>query len=299
MGGTLARTVAGLACLVVIGGTTARADEPFWNARPLSHWLGVLQSGDAAARTEAARGLTEIALAHGAPAILPALPQLIAALHSSAIGLRVAATAALEQIGPSATAAVPTLLELFEQDPDADIRAHAGLALTQVARGDARVVEACGRVLGLDADVRVRQAAAASLVQAGPASLAVQPALQRAISDGDAIVRVFAAAAIGQLGKTSEALPVLLAGLTHEDPVVRAEAAGLLASVAPAHAAVVAPLISALADDDAQVRQAAADALGRIGQPAQSAIQPLWRLIRDPDEGVRESAVRAIRRIRD
>ena len=74
--------------------------------------------------------------------------------------------------------------------------------------------------------------------------------------DGDATVRVFAAAAVGQLGETSAALPVLLAGLTHEDPSVRAEAAGLLASVAPAHAAAVAPLISALADNDAQVRQA-------------------------------------------
>jgi HEAT repeat protein len=80
---------------------------------------------------------------------------------------------------------------------------------------------------------------------------------------------------------------------------VRAEAAGLLANVAPAHAAANAPLISALADNEAQVRQAAADSLGQIGEPARPALQPLWRLIHDPDEAVRESAVRAIHRIRD
>ena len=94
----------------------------------------------------------------------------------------------------------PTLLELFEQDPDAGVRAHAGLALSQVAPADSAVVESCGRVLGRDADAHVRQAAAASLVQAGPASQAVRPALQRAMRDGDATVRVFAAAAVGQLG---------------------------------------------------------------------------------------------------
>lgn len=111
-------------------------------------------------------------------------------------------------------------------------------------------------------------------------------------------VRLFSAAAIGQLGQTSVALPVLLAGLTHDDPAVRAEAAGQLAQVAPAHAAVVAPLISALGDDQAHVRQAAAEALGQIGEPARLAIRPLRRLMRDPDEAVRESALRALRRIR-
>ncbi len=195
--------------------------------------------------------------------------------------------------------AVPTLLELFEQDPDAGVRAHAGLALSQVAPADTAVVEACGRVLGRDADAHVRQAAAASLVQAGPAARPSGRRCTARCATATPLVRVFAAAAVGQLGETSAALPVLLAGLTHEDPAVRAEAAGLLAKVAPAHAAAVAPLISALADGDAQVRQAAAEALGQIGQPARLALQPLWRLIRDPDEAVRESAVRAIRRIRD
>ena len=196
MGGRYARAAAGLACLVLWSSTPALADDPFWNSRPLSHWVTVLQSGDPSARTEAARGLTEIAISHGPSVVLSALPHLIDALHADAAPLRVAATTTIQHIGAPGASAVPTLLELFEQDPEADVRAHAGLALTQVAPTDTAVVAACGRVLGRDADAHVRQAAAAALVQAGPASQVVQPALQRAMSDGDATVRVFAAAAV-------------------------------------------------------------------------------------------------------
>ena len=209
MGGSKALAAAGLVCFVLLGRTPARADEPFWNSRPLSHWVAVLQSGDPAARIEAARGLTEIALTRGAPAVLVALPHLIDALRADAPRVREAATTALQQVGPSAGAAVPTLLELFEQDPDAEVRAHAGLALTQVAPGDPIVVATCSRVLGRDAEAHVRQAAAASLVQAGAAAQVALPALHRAMRDGDATVRVFAAAAVGQLGETSAALPGL------------------------------------------------------------------------------------------
>lgn len=299
MGGSTAGVVAALVCGGLVAASSPRADEPFWHSRPVSHWVGVLQTGDTVARTEAARGLAEIALAHGAEAVHPAIPSLREALASPAVELRAAAAAVFEQVGPPAAGVAPALLNLFEHDPDAGVRAHAGLALMRIVPLDPAVVEASARVLGRDADAGVRQAAAAALVQAGAAAEPALPALQRALSDGDAIVRVFAAAGVGQFGQTGAAIPVLLAGLGHEDPAVRVEAAGQLAAVAPAHAAAIAPLTSALGDRDAQVRLAAADALGHIGQPARPALQSLWRLIRDEDEGVRESALRAIRRIRD
>ena len=105
MGGSKALAAAGLVCFVLLGRTPARADEPFWNSRPLSHWVAVLQSGDPAARIEAARGLTEIALTRGA------LPSWWRCLTSSTRFartplLREAATTALQQVGPSAGAAV-------------------------------------------------------------------------------------------------------------------------------------------------------------------------------------------------
>jgi len=294
--GSAARLLIG-AALVLAASSTVGA-EPSWGTKPLSHWVRVLGAGDQAARIDATYALTQIALANGPESILPALPLLGDALRAESPLLRSSAAAALEQIGSGAAPAQTALLELLEQDPEADVRAHAGLALTRIAPADAAVVDACGRVLGRDSEARVRQSAAALLVQAGPAAEPVTAAIERALTDGDAVVRVFAAGAAGQLGRTSLALPVLLAGLTHEDPAVRAEAAGMLAAVAPAHAAAVAPLITALSDREGQVRSAAAEALGQIGQPARSALQPLWRLMRDPDEQVRETALSAIRRIR-
>lgn len=299
MGVTIARVGRALAMSAALAAAPASAGEPLWQNRPLGHWVDRLQTAEPAGRIEAARALAEIALANGPGSIEPAQAALVDALTSPLPELRLAACAALEQAGPGAGAAVPLLGDLIEQDADAGVRMRAGLALTRIAPSNPAVVEISARVMGRDADARVRQAAAAALVQAGAAAAPALPALQRALTDGDPLVRVFAAAAVGQLGETGTAIPVLLDGLSHVDAGVRAEAAGQLAAVAPAHAPAVGPLTSALRDGDPQVRLAAADALGRIGRPAAPALQSLWRLIRDSDEAVREGALRAIRRIRD
>ena len=56
--------------------TIDAADEPFWNSRPLGYWLNQLRVGDAAARMQAARGVGEIAAAHGGAVVAAALPLL-------------------------------------------------------------------------------------------------------------------------------------------------------------------------------------------------------------------------------
>ena len=84
----IARIAAGLACLgALVSASAVAGDEPSWNSRPLSHWVATLRNGDIAARTQAARGLTEIALAHGSNAIVSAVPDLVAAL--TAAGVRI------------------------------------------------------------------------------------------------------------------------------------------------------------------------------------------------------------------
>ena len=53
MGGNKALAAAGLACLCACWEARRHGPiEPFWNPRPLSHWVAVLQSGDPAARTK-------------------------------------------------------------------------------------------------------------------------------------------------------------------------------------------------------------------------------------------------------
>lgn len=291
--------VSGLLWLGFCVAPAAHADDPYWNSKPLSYWVGLLQNGQPAERLHAARGLTELAAAHGAEIVAPALPHLIAAFDADMPELRGAAATGVGQLGASGGDAVTGLRKLVTSDPDPQVRAHAARSLGQIAPSRDDVVATCAMALGKDEAATVRQAAAAVLLQAGPAGEKERPALVGALSDGDPTVRVFAAGAVGQFGDAAAALPVLLAGLRHEDPVVRAEAAGLLSAVPSGHATSVPALTDALRDPEPTVRLAAAESLGHIGGPSRPAIQPLWRLMRDPDESVRETALRAIKRIRE
>jgi HEAT repeat protein len=274
------------------------ADEPFWNSRPLGYWLNQLRVGDAAARQQAARGVGEIAIAHGSAIVVAAIPLLVPCLDSPDAPLRAAAADALAPIGIAAGPAGPRLLAMFERDPDPNVRRAAGVALARVRPGSPDLITTSARVLASDEDAMVREAAAAALVEAGMAASPGLSAAEEALDDHDPMVRVFSAAIVARVGNRISAVPVLLDGLTSHDAAVRVEAAGLLADTAPADTAAVPALIAALRDVERQVRLAAVDALATIGRPAKSAIDPLWHLIRDPDEDVRDRALRAIRLIK-
>lgn len=275
------------------------ADEPFWNSRPLGYWLNQLRVGDAAARMQAARGVGEIAVAHGGAVVAAAIPLLVPCLDSPEAPLRAAAADALGPIGTAADGAGPRLLALFEKDPDPSVRRAAGVALARVRPGSSDLINGSARVLAGDQEATVREVAAAALVEAGPAASPGLSAAQGAMDDHDPMVRVFSAAIVARVGDRGSAMPVLLDGLSSGDPAVRAESAGLLADAAPSDTAAVPALITALRDPDRHVRLAAVDALATIGHPAKSALDPLWHLIRDPDEDVRDRAIRAIRLIKE
>jgi len=290
--------LAGVLALLLAAGP-AHADEPFWNSRPLGYWLNQLRVGSPAEREQAARGVGEMAEAHGAGSVAAAVPLLLPCLDATDAVLRAAAAEALGPIGSRAETATPRLLSLFEHDPDPTVRRLAGVAMTRVDPGSSGLVTTAGRVLATDDDPDVRQAAAAALVEAGPAARPALSKVREGLDDHSPIVRVYAAAILARLGDPDVAVPVLLASLQSHDPPVRAESAVLLSDAAPTDQRTVPALIAALGDDERQVRLAAADALGAIGPPAQTAIDPLWRLIHDPDEAVREHSLRALKRIKE
>jgi HEAT repeat protein len=274
------------------------SDEPFWNSRPLGYWLNQLRVGDVAARTQAARGVGEIAAAHGGAVVTAAIPLLVPCLDAPEAPLRAAAADALGPIGAAADGAGPRLVTLFEKDPDPSVRRAAGVALARVRPGSKDLISSSARVLAADREASVREVAAAALVEAGPAASPGLTAAQGAMDDLDPMVRVFSAAIVARVGDRDRAMPVLLGGLSNGDPAVRAESAGLIADAAPSAAAVPA-LINTLRDDNRQVRLAAVEALATIGPPAKPALDPLWHLIRDPDEEVRDRALRAIKLIKE
>jgi len=288
-----------LAAMLLPASSAGAADEPFWNSRPLGYWLNQLRVGDSAARQLAARGVGEIATEHGSASVAAAVPLLVPCLDASDAPLRAAAADALAPIGAVAGSAGPRLLMLFERDPDAIVRRAAGAASARIEPGSARLISTAARVLLHDEEPRVREVAAATLVEAGRSSMAAMPAARQGMHDRDPMVRVYAAAVVARLGAPESAVPVLLDLLHASDSAVRAEAAAFLADAAPADARSVPALLALLNDDDRTVRLAAVDALGTVGRPARAAIEPLWRLIRDPDEEIREHAVKAIRLIKE
>src|SRR5262245_30979945 len=223
-------------CLVIgiLSVPTAHAsDEPFWNSRPLGYWLDQLRVGDAAARMQAARGVGEIAAAHGVALVAAAIPLLVPGLDSPEAPLRAAAADALGPMGPAADGAAGRLLDLFERDPDPSVRRAAGVALTRVRPGSSDLISSSARVLARDQEAAVREVAAAALVEAGPAASPGLTAAKDALDDHDPMVRVFCAAIVARVGDRESAMPVLLGGLSNGDPAVRAESAGLLADTAP------------------------------------------------------------------
>ncbi len=277
----------------------ARADEPFWNSRPLGYWLNQLRVGTEAERVQAAHGVGEMAVMNGAGSVVAALPLLVPCLDASEAPLRAAAAEAIAPMGPRADSAVARLLSLFEHDPVPSVRRSAGLAASRVGPGSPALVNVAVRVLGADGDTSVREVAAATLVEAGSAAASALPIARSGLDDTSPIVRVYAAAIVARVGDPAAAMPVLLDGLKAHDAMVRAESAGLLGDTARLDNRSIPALIGALGDEERIVRLAAADALGVIGHAARAAIDPLWRLIHDPDDEVREHALGALRRIKE
>ena len=117
------RLVSGLVWVGLLVAPAAHADDPYWNSKPVSYWVGLLQSGQPAERLHAARGLNELAAARGAETIAPALPYLIAALDADLPELRGAAATGVGQFGASGGDAVAGLRKLVGSDPDPQLKA--------------------------------------------------------------------------------------------------------------------------------------------------------------------------------
>ena len=128
----------------------------------------------------------------------------------------------------------------------------------------------------------IRRNAASSLVDMAPETESVQPALRRALSDGDPMVAGDAARALGAIGnKASPSVDALVTTLSHENPYVRVYAAEALASIGPSAAKATEALAQALDDETPGVRWAACEALGSIGPAAQSAVPQLIEALND------------------
>jgi hypothetical protein len=114
-------------------------------------------------------------------------PVLVQAVWNDRVGYD--AADALQDVGPEAAYAVPTLIQALS-----------------------------------DEDGHVRKVAATALGQIGPEAVDAVPALIQALGDKDVIVRHMAAAALGQIGPEAvDAVPALIQALGHWDLAVRTD----------------------------------------------------------------------------
>jgi HEAT repeat protein len=189
------------------------------------------------------------------------VPALVKALQHEDGRIRAEAANDLGLIGPQAAEAVPALLKLSANDPEALTQLAAAKA---VALLDPRNEAVFGRLIGAlkEKHGRVRRRAAEDLGDLGPGAKAAVPELVKAVKDADPGVRWASLDALGQIGPEAEAA--------------------------------VPALIEAL--DDGDTRGAAVDALGLIGPKAQKAVPALGKLLRG-DEADRWPAAAALVRI--
>jgi hypothetical protein len=90
-----------------------------------------------------------------------------------------------------------------------------------------------------------------------------------------------AADALGRIGPP--AVPDLIQALRNRDPVVRKQAAEVLARMGSDAKPAVPDLVHLLDDEDESIRKEAARTLGRIGPDAAAAVPALMRTLLQPD----------------
>lgn len=254
-------------------------------------------------------------------ASLPELERL--ALDDSAPHVRIAAIAAIGEIGVGRDADAIPMLATFSEAPDDELAVAAIRALGSVdspvardalrrallagqparraaaAEGIARLagapaIELLRWTAAADADPDVMRAAIAGLLRIGIGAAPEAPEAVSALAEvaADPARRADVIAALTKLPEP--AIPRLGAALASRDVSVRQaviEALGRLA-----HPAASTCVLTALGDEDAAVRQLAVSVLARLG--TRGVVRSFAELAdRDPSEGVRRAAASALRRM--
>jgi len=224
------------------------------------------------------------ALAHIGPAALPAF---IEALKNDNNEVRLVAVQALAHLGPAAKPAIPSLVQTL-QDQESPIRRQAAGALENCgAEASPSLMDALDDPAFKN---RIGLVQVLGAIDGTPPHLPSQ--LTPMLSSPDADLRLATIKALARKG--ASAVPAVSVALISDNPLVRSEAADILADIGPAAGSAVSQLTILLKDPDAHVRAAAAHALGKMLEAAAPAIPALREATKDSDRDVAARAQEAL-----
>jgi HEAT repeat protein len=207
-----------------------------------------------------------------APAVAREMPALLELCKDKDPALRLIFIQTFEALGPAAKDAVPLLVKALDEK-DETMRLEALAALTSIGPEARPAIPRLIEMLEAHELPRQRTAAATCLAGIGPAvkeapeGKAALEILEKRLNDPDPNVRIQVCQALFLIDKESRKThPVLKELLTHKEPHVRADAAGII---------------------------------GLLGRRAndKETVEALTRLLKDPDDRVRRAATEALKSV--
>ena len=124
------------------------------------------------------------------------------------------------------------------------------------------------------------------------AEMTIQPLLETLELDANEAVRDAAAQSLGQIGPA--ALPILLRYLEHPDVAVRWRVAKSIGDVRPRANTAQAAVLSLLLDEDEHLRVTACETLYEIRTDRERYVEPLINLLASSDRDVRMRAMKLL-----
>ena len=200
-------------------------------------------------------------------------------------------------LGAAAQNAVPRIAEIFEENISPSSVVAAASALCAIGPSASAAVPSLLRgATNSDPVVRLNAISPLRRITASPEEAI--PVLIMALSDTDFRVQSIAFRDLGEAGaKAVEAVPVLVHLATNADVRLRRSASGTLGRICSAPEMAVPTLVLCLEDQDTSVRKLSALSLGNFGEQAKQAAPELTRLLHDKEPEVREAAKNALKKI--
>ncbi len=289
----------GLCALAALATGAARAeDDPVYEGKTFSQWVGVTQDEKATVRQRAlaVEALGKLWITDPKTKAIEHVAVALRTDKSAAVRAQAAIVLAGLREKDMETYGAKPLIDVLKTEPESRVRKEIIAAMTRYPAVCAAGAGSLAVALK-DPEPGVRAAAAEALALAGPTAKSTAPDLIPLLKDAEKPVRTAAVYALGRVapegaGTVAETMAAMLG--TEKDLDIRRELLASIGLLAEKSGAVVRALTAALADKEDDVRRAAVRTLGAFGTASAPAADELLKMaMTDATKDIRVDAVRA------